>query len=58
MVLYRSSFAFDVESSHLRIGLRIYFTTLFLLLAFIGDKNYHNRAEIQLMKGSNVKTSV
>jgi hypothetical protein len=58
MILYGSSFAFDVDSGHLRIGLRAYFTALFLILAFLGDNYYRNRVKIQLMKGSNVKISM
>lgn len=58
MILYGSSFAFDVDSSHLRIGLRACFTALFLILAFLGDNYYRNRVKIQLMKRSNVKISM
>src|SRR5271155_3030360 len=58
MILYGSSFAFDVDSGHLRIGLRAYFTALFLILAFLGDNYYRNRVKIQLMKKSNVKISM
>lgn len=50
MPLHGSSLVFDVDASHLRIGLRVYFTALFLLLAFVGDQCCNGRVKVRLMK--------
>jgi hypothetical protein len=55
MTFHGSSLVFDVESAHLRIGLRIYFTALFLLLALAGDQCCGNRVKLRLMNQHPVK---
>jgi hypothetical protein len=58
MLVYRSSLAFQVESSHLRVGLRVYCTLLFLVLAFVGDRCCANRAMIRLSQKSSLPISM
>jgi hypothetical protein len=55
MILYGSSLAFNIANNHLRVGLRIYFTVTFQVLALISDNYYHNRTKARLMKGSDVE---
>jgi hypothetical protein len=50
MTFYDSSLIYDVDSAKLRIGLRIYFTVLFLLLAVTGDRCCSNRVKLRLLK--------
>jgi hypothetical protein len=57
MILYGSSLTFNVANNHLRVGLRLYFTAMFQVLALISDKYYHNRTKARLMKGSDVNIS-
>jgi hypothetical protein len=56
MVWYHSSLAYDVNSAKLRIGLRIYFTALFLIIAIVGNQCCRLRATLRLLhqKGVNV----
>lgn len=58
MLIYGSSLVFNVDSSHLRVGLRIYFIGLFLLLAFVGDRCCGNRVKLRLMKESQARISM
>ena len=58
MLLYGSSFVFLVDPSILRVVLRIYFSGLFLLLAFIGDRCCRNRAMLRLTKQSKARLTM
>jgi hypothetical protein len=58
MLIYESSLAFQVDSSHLRVGLRVYCTVLFLVLAFVGDRCCANRARMILMQKSPLPISM
>jgi hypothetical protein len=50
MAFYGSSLIFDVESGHLRLGLRVYFTALFFLLGLIGDQCCNLRVKLRLLQ--------
>jgi len=56
MAWYHSSLVYDVNSAKLRIGLRIYFTALFLIIAIVGNQCCRLRATRRLLhqKGVNV----
>jgi hypothetical protein len=54
MTVYGSSLIFDVDSSYLRLGLRVYFTGLFTLLALAGDQCCKLRVMRHLMRRHSV----
>ena len=53
-----SSLTLNVETSHLRVGLRIYFTALFMMIAFVGDRCCSTRVKVSLMKKSSVNLTL
>lgn len=40
----------DAEAAHVRLALRFYFTVIFLVVAFLGDKCCSNRIKVRLYK--------